>query len=217
MPWSKILETEFNKPYFQALSKKLAEENKQYTIYPPKDEIFTAFKLCEFEQVKICVIGQDVYHQPGQAHGLAFSVKKGITIPPSLKNIYKELQADLNLMPPKHGNLENWAKEGVLLLNSMLTVRANSPSSHKDLGWQVFTDNIISTLNKLDKPLVYLLWGKFAQSKASLITNPKHHQIHGSHPSPYSCQGFFGGRYFSKANQYLQQHGITPINWHIDD
>lgn len=217
MSWDSIIKEEMAKPYFAKIDQFLKHDAKNYIIYPPKEDIFNAFKLTSPDTLKAVIISQDPYHG-GQAHGLAFSVKPGIAIPPSLRNIFKELKNNLSLEPPGHGCLTQWASNGVLLLNSILTVRGGFPGSHKDIGWQTFTDNIISHINLLDKHIVYMLWGSFAKSKQKLITNPKHLVLTANHPSPLSANqgGFFGCDHFNKANQFLAANGISEINWKID-
>lgn len=214
--WDIILQNEFKKEYFKNIFATLKAESKIYHIFPRYDDLFNAFKLTKYEDIKCVIIGQDPYHGYGQAHGLAFSVNENIDIPPSLRNIYKELHDDLHIPIPNHGNLSKWAKEGVFLLNAILTVRENQPNSHKDLGWQRFTDEVIKFINQKEEPVVFILWGKFAQSKEQYITNPKHLILKGAHPSPLSCyNGFFGKKYFSKTNEFLEKSGIKPINWQI--
>lgn len=214
--WDAVLADEFEKEYYQKLRKNLAYEYKTQTIYPSMYDIFNALKLTPYSEVKAVILGQDPYHGPGQAHGLSFSVKKGVAPPPSLQNIFKELQADLGVTPPGHGELTDWARQGVLLLNTVLTVRASSPNSHKEIGWQIFTDNVVKKLNEREKPMVFLLWGANAKRKAELITNPNHLILTCAHPSPFSAQnGFFGCRHFSKANAFLQARGESPIDWQI--
>lgn len=216
--WQKLLQQEFNKDYFLNLCKFLENEYAQQKIYPPKQDIFNGLKFTPFNDVKVVIIGQDPYHQPNQAHGLCFSVKKGVKIPPSLKNIYKELNSDLGLVTPNHGDLTEWARQGVLMLNSVLTVREGCPNSHKNKGWEIFTDKIIEVLNDHETPIVFLLWGANARKKAEIITNPKHLKLCTVHPSPLSAYGgFFGCKHFSKANEFLTQNGLTPINWEIKD
>lgn len=214
--WSEVLEQkEFQKPYFKELSQQLYEDEKQYTIYPPKEDIFNAFKLCSFDKTRVVVLGQDPYFNEGQAMGLSFSVRKGVKIPPSLQNIYKELKSDLNISAPNYGDLSGWAQNGVLMLNNTLTVRKGSPNSHLDFGWSNFTNNIISLLNEEKKNLVFILWGKFAQSKVEYITDTSHFKICSPHPSPYSASsGFFGSKPFSKTNDFLLKTNQEPINWH---
>lgn len=216
--WKEALTEEFGQPYFAELKAFLVEEKKKgLTIYPPGKEIFNAFNYTPFKEVKVVVIGQDPYHGIGQAHGLSFSVKKSINPPPSLKNIFKEIQNDLGIAPPNHGELTAWAKQGVLLLNATLTVRAKQPGSHQKKGWENFTDSVIKTLSDKKEKLVFLLWGRFAQAKAELIDTQKHTVLKAAHPSPYSASnGFFGCRHFSKTNAVLTQHGLTPIDWSLN-
>ena len=210
--WDKVLEGEFEKEYYQRLRQFLINEYRTQTIYPDMYDIFNAMKLTPYSKVKAVILGQDPYHQPGEAHGLCFSVKKGIRIPPSLRNIYKELYDDLGIVPPQHGCLESWAKNGVLLLNTVLTVRRSEPNSHRGRGWETFTDTVISHLNRREEPMVFILWGKNAKEKRALITNPFHLILEGAHPSPYSANnGFFGGRYFSRANAFLKE----PVDWRL--
>lgn len=214
--WDDVLGEEFNKEYYQKLRTFLKQEYAEHTIYPEMYSIFNALKLTPYDRVKAVIIGQDPYHEPGQAQGLCFSVPKGIRIPPSLVNIYKEMQHDLGIAPPDHGNLESWALQGVLLLNAVLTVRAHEANSHKGKGWEIFTDRIIELLNEREQPLVFILWGANAKAKAKLITNPQHAIITGAHPSPLSAHnGFWGGNYFSRTNEFLMAHDIEPINWRI--
>lgn len=214
--WDDIIGGEFGKDYYLALRSFLANEYKAKTVYPDMYDIFNALRYTPFSNVKAVIIGQDPYHGPGQAHGLCFSVKKGITPPPSLVNIFKELQADLGYAPPPHGELTAWAEQGVLLLNNVLTVRQAQPASHKGMGWETFTDAVISALNQKQTPVVFILWGAHARKKAELITNPIHHKLACAHPSPLSAyNGFFGCRHFSKTNQLLTQSGQAPINWEI--
>lgn len=212
--WKSVLIDEFNKPYFVALKEFLVEEKKKYVVYPAGANIFNAFACTPFDQVKVVIIGQDPYHGPGQAHGLSFSVPEGIQKPPSLVNIFKELHDDIGKPIPESGNLEAWAKQGVLLLNATLTVRANQAGSHQKHGWEQFTDSVISTLSKQKTGLVFLLWGRFAQDKATLIDASKHFILKAAHPSPLSAyNGFFGCKHFSKANEILLSQGKTPIAW----
>ncbi|MBC7428172.1 MAG: uracil-DNA glycosylase [Bacteriovorax sp.] len=214
--WKKILNEEFKTPYFQDLEKTLSIAYKNETVYPPQNEIFTALNLIPFSKVKVVIIGQDPYHGPGQAHGLSFSVKKGIRLPPSLVNIFKELQSDIGITPPKDGDLEAWAKEGVLMLNNQLTVIEGSPMSHKDIGWNEFTDKIIELLNEKRENLVFILWGSPAQKKAKAVDLKKHHVIKSVHPPPLaSYRGFFESTPFSKTNAYLESKGIKPVNWKL--
>lgn len=216
--WDDILKDEWQKDYYINLRKKLIYEYKNYTVYPNMYDIFNALKKVSYKDVKVVILGQDPYHGQGQAHGFSFSVKKGIKTPPSLQNIYKELYNDLGLYIPNNGNLIKWADEGVLLLNSTLTVRAHQANSHKDLGWSILTDNIIKILNNRNKPIVFILWGKFAQSKEELITNDIHLIIKSAHPSPFAAhRGFFGSRPFSKTNEFLQKNNFKPIDWQIEN
>lgn len=214
--WDNILADEWQKPYYLELRKFLKQEYSTGTVYPNMNDIFNALKLTSFEDTKVVIIGQDPYHGFGQAHGLCFSVKKGVVPPPSLKNIYKELHSDIGFQIPNHGELTSWAKQGVLLLNNVLTVREGLPNSHKGKGWEIFTDRVIGELNKKETPVVFLLWGANAQKKAEIITNPKHYKLMTVHPSPLSAsRGFFGCRHFSKTNEILQKNRINPINWEI--
>ncbi|MBW6478471.1 MAG: uracil-DNA glycosylase [Bacteroidales bacterium] len=215
--WKKVLTGEFQKPYFPALKSFLLEEKKKYTIYPPGPRIFAAFNHTPFHKVKVVILGQDPYHGRGQAHGLCFSVPVGVQQPPSLKNIFNELKSDLNIPIPKHGNLEKWADQGVLLLNATLTVRANQAGSHQKKGWETFTDRVIEILSTEREHLVFLLWGNYAIQKSALIDTNKHLILKTVHPSPFSAlRGFFGCRHFSKTNGYLQQNNIEPINWNLN-
>ncbi|MFN8671773.1 MAG: uracil-DNA glycosylase [Candidatus Sericytochromatia bacterium] len=214
--WKNILKDEINKPYFDKLNAFLNEEFRANTIYPPKEHIFNSFNYTNFEDVKVLLLGQDPYHGAGQAHGLSFSVQDGIALPPSLKNIYKELETDLGIKPSKNGNLENWAKQGILLLNAVLTVREGEPNSHKSKGWEKFTDAIITLLNNREKPLVFLLWGNYARKKVSLIDTNKHIVIEGIHPSPLSASGgFFGSKPFSKINESLKKLNYDMIDFKV--
>lgn len=214
--WDTILADEFEKPYYTELREFLKKEYKTQTVYPDMYSIFNALKATAFKDVKVVIIGQDPYHGPGQAHGMCFSVKKGVEPPPSLKNIFKELNSDLGLPIPPHGELTYWAEQGVLLLNTVLTVREGSPNSHKAMGWELFTDRVISELNNKQTPVIFLLWGANARNKAKVITNPKHKKLETVHPSPLSAyNGFFGCRHFSKANELLRDSGQTPIDWQI--
>jgi uracil-DNA glycosylase len=212
--WKSKLSDEFEKDYFFSLSQFLKEEYRSKTIFPPGALIFNAFNLCPFNEVKAVIIGQDPYHGPGQAHGLCFSVKEGITFPPSLVNIFKEIQSDTGIPVPVSGNLERWAKQGILLLNATLTVRAHSPGSHQKKGWETFTDSIINILNRDKENIVFMLWGAYAQKKGENIDRLKHLILESVHPSPLSAsRGFFGNNHFSKCNSYLEDHGIKPVNW----
>lgn len=212
--WKEALKDEFSKPYFKALSEFVHNEYSSATIYPPAKLIFNALDSLPVDKVRVVILGQDPYHGPGQAHGLSFSVQNGVTPPPSLKNIYKELQSDIGVTPPKSGNLDRWVKEGVLLLNATLTVRAHQAGSHQNKGWEQFTDAIIHHLAETKKNLVFILWGSYAQKKGSFIDNNKHLVITSVHPSPLSAyNGFFGSRPFSKTNEYLKLHHQEPVNW----
>jgi uracil-DNA glycosylase len=214
--WKKLLIDEFSLPYFYSLKQFLVEEKKQYVIFPPGPFIFAAFNITPLESVKVVILGQDPYHGKGQAHGLCFSVPHGITPPPSLINIFKEIRDDLGIPVPAHGNLQSWAEQGVLLLNATLTVRANQPGSHQNKGWEMFTDTVIRKLSLEREGLVFLLWGKFAQAKEYLIDTDKHHILKSAHPSPYSANaGFFGCRHFSKTNEILKKQGKKEINWEL--
>lgn len=212
--WDDILKDEWEKPYYRQLHNFLKEEYSTRRIYPDMHDIFNALKYTPFSDTKVCIIGQDPYHGPGQAHGLCFSVKKGVALPPSLVNIYKEITDDVGVTMPPYGDLTGWAKQGILLLNTVLTVRAGSPNSHKDKGWEIFTDRVISELNKKETPVVFLLWGANAERKARIITNPIHKKLITVHPSPLSAyRGFFGCRHFSKTNEILEQNGMSKIEW----
>ena len=214
--WAEYLEPEFSKPYYQQLRKFLIEEYRTRVIYPDMYDIFNALHYTSYADTRVVILGQDPYHGPGQAHGLCFSVKPGVPQPPSLQNILKELHDDLGCAIPEHGCLAAWAKRGVLLLNTVLTVREGQPNSHRGMGWETFTDRVIETLNMKREPVVFLLWGSHAQSKAQLITNPRHHLIRSPHPSPLSAyRGFFGSRPFSRANRYLRENGLPEIDWQL--
>jgi len=214
--WEPVLREELKKPYYQRLRELLLEEYKTRVIYPDMYDIFNALHFTPFKDTKVVIIGQDPYHGPGQAHGLSFSVKPGVGIPPSLKNIFKELQADLGCYIPNNGYLEKWAKQGVLMLNAVLTVRAGTPNSHKGLGWEGFTDKVIESLNQRETPVVFILWGNFAQAKQQLITSSRHFIIKSPHPSPFSAnRGFFGSRPFSRTNAILREIGLGEIDWQI--
>ena len=212
--WSKILHNEFEKPYFEQLTKFVKNEVQTQQIFPPGKEIFNAFNLCPFDQVKVVIIGQDPYHGHGQAHGLCFSVKDGVVFPPSLRNIFKEIQGDLNKPIPKSGNLTRWAEQGVFLLNATLTVRAHNAGSHQGKGWETFTDEVIRIISEKKEHVVFLLWGAYAQRKGEMIDKSKHLVLESVHPSPLSAmRGFFGNHHFSKTNQFLESKGIEPIIW----
>ena len=212
--WKSKLNQEFEKEYFIKLTDFIKNEYRLQTIYPPGSLIFNAFNLCSFQKVKAVIIGQDPYHGPGQAHGLCFSVREGIDFPPSLKNIFKEIEADLGIKRPDNGNLERWAAQGVLLLNATLTVREHQAGSHQKRGWEQFTDSVISILNQEKENIVFFLWGAYAQKKGESIDRSKHLVLESVHPSPLSAtRGFFGNKHFSKCNEYLIEHNIVPINW----
>jgi uracil-DNA glycosylase len=212
--WAIILEEEFSKPYYKQLREFLKHEYRTKTIYPDMFDIFNALHYTPYQETKVVILGQDPYHGPGQAHGLSFSVKPGVAPPPSLQNIFKELHDDLGCPVPNHGCLVKWAEQGVLLLNAVLTVRAGSPNSHKGIGWETFTDQVIRSLNNRDQSVVFILWGKHAQEKEALIDIEKHHIIKSPHPSPFSAnRGFFGSKPFSKANRFLRQIGCKEIDW----
>lgn len=216
--WLLPLKDEFKKEYYKNLHKKVVEEYNSGLVFPNADDIFNAFHLTPFQEVKVVIIGQDPYHNVGQAHGLCFSVKPDVEIPPSLVNIYKELQDDLGCYIPNNGYLVKWAKQGVLLLNTVLTVRAHQANSHRGIGWEEFTDAAIMALAKEDRPIVFILWGSPAQKKAQMISNPKHLVLKAPHPSPLSSyRGFFGSKPFSKTNEYLKQNGLSPIDWQIEN
>lgn len=215
--WKQALQDEFQKAYFANIADRLKiEKEQQKLIYPPGSQIFNAFNLTPLDKVKVVIIGQDPYHGPRQAHGLSFSVQKGVAIPPSLMNIYKELGDDIGMAMPKHGDLTTWAEQGVFLLNASLTVRAGEPMSHAKIGWAEFTNAVIKTISEQKQHVVFLLWGKFAQEKRTLIDDNKHLILRSVHPSPLSAYGgFFGCKHFSKANEYLVSKGLDPINWTI--
>ena len=215
--WKAVLQSEFDKPYFEAITLFIKEEKaKGKTIYPPGPFFFNAFNTTPFSELKLVILGQDPYHNPHQAHGLSFSVPKGIPPPPSLANIYKEIHNDLGLPIPQSGNLEQWAKQGVLLLNASLTVEANQPMSHSKIGWHIFTDAVIKTISEKKEKVVFLLWGSFAKSKLEFIDHNKHLILTAAHPSPLSAyNGFFGCKHFSKANEWLIQNGLAAIDWTI--
>ena len=214
--WDELLKNEFQSDYYLKLRNFLAYEYKHYTVYPNMYDIFNALKTTSYSDVKVVILGQDPYHGPNQAHGMCFSVKRGVEAPPSLKNIFKELQDDCGCSIPPHGELTEWAKQGVLLLNTVLTVRAGQANSHANKGWEILTDQIIRLLNEKQTPIVFLLWGRNAQNKISLITNPNHLILKCAHPSPLSAyNGFFGCHHFSKTNAFLKEHGMKEIDWQI--
>ena len=208
--WDVLLKDEFQKPYYLNLRKFLVQEYKTQTIYPNMNNIFNALKYTDYKDVKVVILGQDPYHQPNQAHGLCFSVLKGVNPPPSLQNMYKEIHAEYGYPIPQHGELTYWAEQGVLMMNTVLTVRESQPNSHKGMGWEIFTDNVISLLNLRPEPMVFLLWGANARAKKKLITNPNHLVLESAHPSPLSAyNGFFGNGHFKKANEFLKSKGMT--------
>jgi uracil-DNA glycosylase len=212
--WKSLLQEEFNKEYFSNLTEFVQDEYKQHTIYPPASQIFNAFELCPLEKTRVVILGQDPYHDVNQAHGLCFSVNNSIKIPPSLVNIYKEIASDIGITPPPSGNLERWARQGVLLLNATLTVRAHQAGSHQKKGWEEFTDSVIKHLSKEKENIVFLLWGAYAGKKATLIDPNKHCILKSPHPSPLSAhRGFFGNKHFSKTNAFLKNKGLQEIEW----
>lgn len=214
--WDQKLEIIWNSPGFQKFYKMIIAEYDKKIIYPSKDYIFNALKLTSYKDTKVVIVGQDPYHGENQAHGLSFSVQKGVKLPPSLQNIYKELESDLGIPPKSDGDLTGWAKQGVLMLNAVLTVEKDKAASHRNLGWEPMTDYIIKLLNKKDEPVVFILWGNFAKEKAKLIKNPKHYIIISPHPSPFSAySGFFGSKPFSKTNDFLVKNRIPPIDWSL--
>ncbi len=216
--WLVPLKPEFSKPYYARLYKTVLNEYKTQRVFPPSNMIFHAFEATPLHEVKVVILGQDPYHGEGQAHGLCFSVRPEVEIPPSLENIYAELHDDLGCYIPNNGYLEKWAKQGVLLLNTVLTVRAHQANSHRGIGWEEFTDAAIRILNKEDRPIVFILWGRPAQQKKAMLDNPRHLILEAPHPSPLSAyRGFFGSRPFSKTNDFLMAHGITPIDWQIEN
>lgn len=215
--WKEFIASESEKPYYKNIVKTIQTDASTSLVYPERKNIFNAFALCPINKTKIVILGQDPYFNPGEAHGLSFSVPDGVSIPPSLRNIYKEIDSDLGIKPVSHGNLASWAKQGVLLLNSSLTVLQGKPGSHKDIGWHTFTDAAISLLNEQDQPIVFMLWGAHAKKKRALVTNPKHLILEAAHPSPLAAfNGFFGCKHFSKANQFLIQNNLTPIDWSLE-
>ncbi len=215
--WDYYLEEEYDKEYFKELLNYVSLEYKNKVIYPKKNEIFNAFRYTDFDNVKVVILGQDPYHGPNQAEGLSFSVSNSVGKPPSLQNIFKELESDLGIPFPKHNSLKPWAREGVLLLNAVLTVEEHNPTSHKGKGWETFTDEVIKIINEKNTPVVFILWGSYARNKRDLITNKIHYVIESPHPSPYSANnGFFGSKPFSRTNKFLKENGIEEINWSID-
>ena len=214
--WDKILSEEYQKEYFKKLLDFVKNEYKTKTIYPKQNEVFNAFRYTDFNDVKVVILGQDPYHGPNQAEGLSFSVSNSVLKPPSLQNIFKELESDLGIPFPKSNSLKPWARQGILLLNAVLTVEEHKPTSHKDKGWEMFTDNVIKKINEKEEPVVFILWGAYARNKKSLITNPKHLIIESAHPSPFSARnGFFGSKPFSKTNSFLKKNGIKEIDWSV--
>ncbi len=215
--WDEILKEEYKQEYFTDLLEFIKNEYKEKTIYPKQNEVFNAFRYTDFDDVKVVILGQDPYHGPNQAEGLSFSVSNEVLKPPSLKNIFKELENDMGIQYPELNSLKPWAKQGVLLLNAVLTVEEHKPTSHKDRGWETFTDNIIKILNKREKPTVFILWGAYARAKKEYITNPIHYIIESAHPSPFSARnGFFGSKPFSKTNDFLKKNNIKEIDWSIE-
>lgn len=215
--WRKVLKKEFEQPYFEALKEFVAQQRAEYTVYPPEEDVFNAFKTTPFEKVKVLLLGQDPYHGAGQAHGMCFSVRPGVKPPPSLVNMFKELHTELGCKIPNHGFLQTWADRGVLLLNAVLTVRASEPNSHKDQGWERFTDAAIQALDARTKPVVFALWGGYAQKKAKLVHGTQHRVVKAAHPSPLSAAKFFGSRPFSAINAALVEVGEEAIDWQIPD
>lgn len=212
--WKSLLAEEFEKPYFESLVAFVKQEYQNYTVYPPGKQIFAAFDHCSLDDLKVVIIGQDPYHGAGQAHGLCFSVAEGVRIPPSLQNIFKELESDVGKKIPTSGNLEHWAKQGVLMLNATLTVRSRNAGSHQNKGWEEFTDAIIQKISAQKQELVFLLWGAYAQLKGAVIDREKHLVLESAHPSPFAAhRGFFGNKHFSQTNAYLERKGKTPIRW----
>ena len=215
--WDNVLNEELKKEYFQELMSFIKNEYKNKTIYPKQSEVFNAFRYTDFDDVKVVILGQDPYHGPNQAEGLSFSVSNEVLKPPSLKNIFKELESDLGIKYPESNSLKPWAKEGVLLLNAVLTVEEHKPTSHKDKGWETFTDDIIKIINKKETPVVFILWGAYARKKKELITNPIHLVIESAHPSPFSAyNGFFGSKPFSKTNKFLKENNLKEIDWRVE-
>lgn len=216
--WEEFLKQEAKQPYFIELMEAVKDARAKGNVYPTEEDMFSCFRLCPYDQVKVVILGQDPYHGPGQAHGLSFSVQKGVRIPPSLRNIYKELKTDLDIEPADHGYLAKWAEQGVLLMNTSWSVEEGKAGSHKKLGWATFTDHVLEKLNNYDKPLVFILWGNHAIKAASGITNPQHLLIKGVHPSPLAAsRGFFESKPFSKTNAFLEEHGRKPIDWDLNE
>lgn len=216
--WNPLLRAEFDKPYWQPLQDFVHQERAEHTVYPPHDDVFAAIHLTSYADTRVMILGQDPYHGPRQAHGLCFSVRRGVAVPPSLQNIYKELQSDLGVAPPRHGNLEHWAEQGVLLLNTTLTVRAGQAASHQGKGWATFTDQVIRVVNDKTEPVVFILWGGHARKKKTLIDIERHVVIESAHPSPLSAHnGFFGSRPFSRTNEALTARSRQPIDWRLPD
>ena len=216
--WLAPLSAEFKKPYYAKLYRFVNDEYNKHVIYPKKQDVFAAYDRTPLAKVKVLILGQDPYHEPGQAHGLCFSVSPGTAIPPSLVNIYKELHDDIGCYIPNNGYLVKWADQGVMLLNTVLTVRAHAANSHQNMGWEQFTDATIAALNKEDRPIVFMLWGGSARRKAAMLNNPKHLVLEAAHPSPLSAyKGFLGCRHFSKANEFLAANGIEPVDWQIEN
>ena len=216
--WRSQLQEEFDKPYFARLAAFVREEYRTQRVCPVNGDLFRVFNLCPFDRVRVVILGQDPYHEPGQAHGLCFSVRPEVDTPPSLVNIYQELHDDLGCYIPNNGYLTKWAKQGVMLLNTVLTVRAHQANSHRGIGWEEFTDAAIKILNEQDRPMVFILWGRPAQAKKSMLNNPKHLILEAPHPSPLSAyRGFFGSHPFSRTNEYLEENGLAPIDWQIEN
>lgn len=215
--WDQLLKDEYKKDYFIELMSFIKKEYKEKTIYPNQNEVFNAFRYTDFDNLKVVILGQDPYHGPNQAEGLSFSVSNSVLKPPSLKNIFKELESDLGIPFPETNSLKPWARQGVLLLNAVLTVEEHKPTSHKEKGWETFTDNVINIINQKKVPVVFILWGAYARNKKALITNPNHYIIESAHPSPFSARnGFFGSKPFSKTNKFLKSKGLSEIDWTID-
>ena len=215
--WNEFLNQESKQPYFIELMKQIEEVRKSENVYPPQVDMFSCFDLCPLDQVKVVIIGQDPYHRFNQAHGLSFSVRPGIKVPPSLKNIYKELQSDLNVTPVSHGYLEGWAKQGVLMMNTSWSVSEGKPGSHKNFGWKIFTNHVLEVLNEANQPIVFLLWGNHAIQVAQILDNPNHLLLKAAHPSPLAGGAFFGSKPFSQANAFLKAHDLTPIEWQLKE